>query len=129
MGKIVDFDRTHTDVILSGGRSPESKDLRTDFSIAVPTVRRSFDSLRSLRMTNLVAGPSVLHRWSSDVCGRGCYFSHKRRTPRRSCAGGLAQCFRKYFTRSIRLGFFQLPQSSLGMSMTYFPQTLMTWVS
>ena len=52
MGKIVDFDRTHTDVILSGGRSPESKDLRTDFTAAVPNMRRSFDSLRSLRMTS-----------------------------------------------------------------------------
>ena len=70
MGKIVDFDRTHTDVILSGGRSPESKDLRTDFTAAVPIMRRSFDSLRSLRMTNLVACASALHRWSSDVCGR-----------------------------------------------------------
>ena len=39
-------------VILSEGRSPKSKDLRTDFTAAVPQVRRSFDSLCSLRMTN-----------------------------------------------------------------------------
>ena len=42
-------------VILSGGRSPESKDLRTEFTANITTVRRSFDSLRSLRMTDGVA--------------------------------------------------------------------------
>ena len=31
----------------------ESKDLRTNFTTNVPSVRRSFDSLRSLRMTYL----------------------------------------------------------------------------
>ena len=38
-------------VILSEGQSPKSKDLRTDLTTARFTVRRSFDSLRSLRMT------------------------------------------------------------------------------
>ena len=38
-------------VILSEGQSPKSKDLRTDYTANVPEVRRSFDSLRSLRMT------------------------------------------------------------------------------
>ena len=41
---------------------------------------------------------------------------------------GVVQWSRKYFTRSMKPSFFQLPQSSLGMSMTYFSQTLMTWV-
>ena len=38
-------------VILSAGRSPESKDLRTDLTAIVLWVRRFFDSLCSLRMT------------------------------------------------------------------------------
>ena len=39
-----------THVILS--KRSASKDLRTDSTAAFPEVRRSFDSLRSLRMTN-----------------------------------------------------------------------------
>ncbi len=39
-------------VILSEGRSPKSKDLRTIVVLCIGSVRRSFDSLRSLRMTN-----------------------------------------------------------------------------
>ena len=39
-------------VILSEGRSPKSKDLRTIILLCIGSVRRSFDSLRSLRMTN-----------------------------------------------------------------------------
>ena len=38
-------------VILSGAQSAESKDLRTDFRTVHNEMRRSFDSLRSLRMT------------------------------------------------------------------------------
>ena len=37
--------------VTSAGRSPESKDLRTEMTANITTVRRSFDSLRSLRMT------------------------------------------------------------------------------
>ena len=42
----------------------ESKDLRTDSSASVPQMRRSFDSLRSLRMTNFeaVAKPLILQQ-------------------------------------------------------------------
>ena len=36
---------TEKPVILSGGRSPESKDLRTDDTAVLTIVRRSFDSL------------------------------------------------------------------------------------
>ena len=57
-----------TPVILSEGRSPESKDLRTDFTANLPGVRRSFDSLRSLRMTNkenLVATAILLTPWQN----------------------------------------------------------------
>ena len=39
-------------VILSEGRSSKPKDLRTEFLLSRRQVRRSFDSLRSLRMTN-----------------------------------------------------------------------------
>ena len=39
-------------VILSGGQSPESKDLRTNDVLSRWPVRRSFDALRLLRMTN-----------------------------------------------------------------------------
>ena len=38
-------------VILSEGRSPKPKDLRTIVVLCEGSVRRSFDSLRSLRMT------------------------------------------------------------------------------
>ena len=42
----------HRFVILSEGQSPKSKDLRTDLTAAVSAMRRSFDSLCSLRMTD-----------------------------------------------------------------------------
>ena len=41
----------HYVVILSGAQSAEPKDLRTEFTYAVNKMPRSFDSLRSLRMT------------------------------------------------------------------------------
>ena len=41
-------------VILSEGRSPKSKDLRTECQLAERKVRRSFDSRCSLRMTEQV---------------------------------------------------------------------------
>ena len=41
-------------VILSGARSAESKNLRITSTFAVKLVPRSFDSLRSLRMTTLL---------------------------------------------------------------------------
>ena len=50
-----------TYVILSEGRSPKSKDLRTKLTSALAVVRRSFDSLRSLRMTVSVVGPSYFY--------------------------------------------------------------------
>ena len=43
---------TETYVILSGARSAQSKDLSGDETILRGEGRRSFDSLRSLRMTN-----------------------------------------------------------------------------
>ena len=46
-------------VILNGGRSPESKDLRIHNVLSRRSVRRSFDSLRSLRMTMIV--PPLFH--------------------------------------------------------------------
>ena len=39
-------------VILSGARSAQSKDLSGDLTVLLGERRRSFDSLRSLRMTN-----------------------------------------------------------------------------
>ena len=43
---------TETYVILSGARSAQSKDLSRDLTVLRGERRRSFDSLRSLRMTN-----------------------------------------------------------------------------
>ena len=43
---------TETYVILSGVRSAQSKDLSGDETVLLGEGRRSFDSLRSLRMTN-----------------------------------------------------------------------------
>ena len=45
--------RTIGHVILSRVRSTESKNLRIMMTFAVQSVSRSFDSLRSLRMTDL----------------------------------------------------------------------------
>ena len=49
-------------VILSEGRSPKSKDLRTECLLAKWKVRRSFDSLCSLRMTDRVLR-SISNSW------------------------------------------------------------------
>ena len=43
---------TETYVILSGARSAQSEDLSGDLTVLWGEGRRSFDSLRSLRMTN-----------------------------------------------------------------------------
>ena len=47
---------TKNDVIPSEARSAESRDLGTDFTAKSRQMRRSFDSLRSLRMTNSEEG-------------------------------------------------------------------------
>ena len=67
----------------------------------------------------------VIFGWSFRLYGRSL---HRTQRPPAQCAGGFVQWSRKYFTRSIKPGFFQVPHSSLGMSMTYFSQTLMTFV-
>ena len=46
-----DAEITEPYVILSGARSAQSKDLSGDLTVLLAERRRSFDSLRSLRMT------------------------------------------------------------------------------
>ena len=59
---ITDTQRTRIAcVILSEGRSPESKDLRTNYIADVPNVRRSFGSLRSRWMENWEIPPFPPH--------------------------------------------------------------------
>ena len=68
--------------------------------------------------------PTSLRSATSPINGggKGLFDILQRRgadAPRRFlCEKGYV--FRKYFTRSTKVGFFQLPHSSLGMSMTYF---------
>ena len=57
-------------VILSEGRSPKSKDLRTEFLLSKRQVRRSFDSLRSLRMTKRGLQDLFRSLWRMRYCRR-----------------------------------------------------------
>ena len=58
--------RQTTDTVILSGASAESKNLRILFLFAVESVRRSFDSLRSLRMTCLLPYAILLPAYESQ---------------------------------------------------------------